>query len=231
MRRRALLTGAAATAAVLLAGEPADAARLTTGPHMPLYLGQINDGIEPTYPTTDVPAMFPFVHGLLGVELDRNLSAQRPGGWWSHQVGSVGIAGCHALRFHAVRTVPLSTWQAVPENVAVVVRARYHGARLSLISCKRPAPAHAEHWPEWDGNLARLDAVERAAGRERAVGLDVQEASPTSLENLTGLTWHAPRPTAKVGFLLSRRLEHLTTTTLPGTGEHMPVVSVVRVRV
>jgi hypothetical protein len=194
----------------------------------PLYLGQLNDGIEADYPTTDVPALLPFVHVLLGVELDRDLDDQKPNGWWAIQAGSVGIAGSPLLALESSYGMPLSTWQKTPTNLAVVTRVDYRGCPLSLISCKRPGKAHADTWPTWDANLAALVKAEERIGQVPGVGLDTNEADPKDLAAQVGLAWHAPTDTSMVGLLLSPRLTHLATTSLPATGEHAPVVSVVR---
>lgn len=197
----------------------------------PLVLGQLNDGSEPEYPTTDVPRILPLVQGLLGVELDRDMGGQVPSDWATTQHGSVGITVHPLLVVASTFVMPMSTWQKTPDNFAVVVRADYQGCSLSLISCKRPAPAHMQNWPEWDTNLASLVGRERGLGQIPAVGLDANQADPLSLAHLTSLVWHPPRDTSVVGFLFSTKIQVLATTAMTSTGEHPPVISMVRVPV
>lgn len=203
-----------------------------------LLLGELNDGSEPQFPSSDVVRTCLFCQILFGQELDRRLAAQLPD-WWSEQGAEddldnsgIGLAikpGVGTVQnFYWVR---LGTWAKPDRGVqALVVHFDYQGCPLALISTKRPAKSHADNWPTFDDNLGDLILRERHdRGRIPIVGLDANSANDPALRAATRLTWYAPYPTSIVGFLMPTSISVLATTRLMSTGEHAPVISMVRV--
>jgi hypothetical protein len=203
-----------------------------------LIVGELNDGLEPQYPTTDVPRLSGKVEVLFGQELDRHMGDQLPG-WTCFQGnaddpdnGDVGLGIRNGLMdITDVFWVNLATWKAGGGMAVLVVRADYLGCELSLMSTKRPAPGRADKWPIWNANFAKVVAAERKISRIPLCGMDANHSTPLDLTAATGMTWSAPWDTSVVGILSSVKIQTVATTFLnPSvTGEHPPVVSVLRV--
>jgi hypothetical protein len=193
--------------------------------------GQINDGIEPEYPGSDVLRLASYVQGFSGCELDRRLADQLPG-WLSFQgpeddpdISTLGIAIAPGLMLvQEVFWVPLTTRHHV-----LIVRAGYQGCPLSLFTTKRPSRAHADLWPIYDDALGKALRSERQQGRAVGGGLDANEPDSPALQTATRMTWTAPHDTSIVGTLTSSNVGVLACTQLPATGEHAPVLTWLRV--
>jgi hypothetical protein len=197
----------------------------------PLTLGQLNDGIEPQFPTSDIPDLTAIAQVTFDCEIDRDLATQAP----QHVCiqGSADDADRHQLGVTIQRglmTVQTVTWTALtPRHWVLVVRADFHGTPVSLFTTKRPGRAHMELWPSYDTALAGVLRAEVDADRIVPGGLDANEGPPAGLlSKLPGFVWTPPYPGAVVGFL-THGVQMLAVSHLQGTGEHPPLVALARV--
>lgn len=202
--------------------------------HELLIIGTINDGAEAEFPSTDVPHLAQYCQVLLGQEFDRRLADQLPG--WdavqgdSLEEAALGVAvRSDLLTIQGYHFTRLCAWRKTGGMEMLTVRADFHGCPLSLISMKRPGGS--THWDEVNAALGAEVHAEWKAGRVPIVGLDANAGSPTDLEAATTLTWVAPQPTSIVGFLVSSRVLVDGVAGMKSTGEHPPIVAMVRVPV
>jgi hypothetical protein len=197
----------------------------------PLTLGQLNDGIEPQFPTSDMPDLAAIAQVTFDSELDRPLSLQVPehtciqGPADDPDRSRLGVTIQRDLM-----TVQTVTWTALtPRNWLLVVRADFRSCPLSLFTTKRPGKVHSELWPMYDAALVGVLRAEVGAGHVVAGGLDANEPYPPGILNrLPGFSWTPPYPTSVVGFL-TRHVDMLAVTHMQGTGEHPPLVALARV--
>jgi hypothetical protein len=201
-----------------------------------LIIGELNDGIEPEFPGTDIPRLSQYVQVIFGQELDRQLSEQLPD-WETFQgdaenpdVSALGMAIKPGLmEIESVKWTRLGTWAIPSRGVGVlVVRANFQGCPLSLFTTKRPANAHAENRPTFDRNLGKVLRSEQNLSRRVLGGLDANEANSPALQSATRCVWTPPFSTSIVGFLTSH-VEILGVAGLPADGEHPPTVGLVQV--
>lgn len=197
----------------------------------PLTLGQLNDGIEPQFPSSDIPDLTAIAQVTFDCELDRDLTTQVS----AHDCiqGPADDPDRHRLGITILRglmTVQNVTWTALtPRNWLLLVHADFRGTPVSLFTTKRPGRAHMELWPTFDTALAGVLRAEVDAGRVVPGGLDANEGPPAGLlTKLPGFAWTPPYPGAVVGFL-THGVQMLAVSHLQGTGEHPPLVALARV--
>lgn len=205
--------------------------------HQPLIVGQLNDGIEQRYPGTDVVRLSRYVQVILGVELDRRLSQQLPG--WICIQGDVdtpnadkGIAIAPGLMSVVdIAWQPVNPWTKRPGNAALVVQANFLGTPLSLLTAHRPTSKQAQYLSGFDQALGAVIKAEKKAGRVPITGIDCNDFDPTALTEASDCTWASPYATCVCGLLLPSNVEQIGITWLSKTGEHPPVIDLLKVPV
>lgn len=206
---------------------------------LPLMVAQLNDGIEPQFPGSQVVETMKHAQVGLFDELDRDLDEQLLDAQVAHfdcyqgplgtERGALGIV----IETGLMAPVAAPIWTPLTAgrytHPVLVLRVDYNGCPLSLFTTKRPGKAHAALWPEFNHNLRQVARAERALGRVVIGGLDADAPDDADLQTQTRLTWTAPHDGSIVGILTSWNVQVLACTQLVATGEHPPVLVWVRV--
>jgi hypothetical protein len=195
----------------------------------PLMFGQLNDGRESQFPVSDVKPLMAQCQGAAFCELTDRVDQVLPG--YITCQGPVDDPDKSALGI--ALDVSLFVQEGAPvwvdltqdsRHPALLVRAKYQGTKMSIISTKRPSLAHADLWPEFDRNLKMLLRSERANGRFETAWLDANEKGAIKLELNTSRYWAAPFEDSMVGGLVHGSSVIRGSAALPSHGEHAPVL-------
>jgi len=203
--------------------------------HYPIVVGQLNDGQEARYPGTDVPALSRIAQVIIGVELDRRLSDQLPS--WKCYQGEAGTTRADkgvAFRAGSGMTVEqegVFWWPTSGKGESLVLRVDYQGSPLSFITAHRPIAKQQTARLAFDPALVALFKSEKQEGRVPIIGIDCNQASPPTLIEPMGAQWVVPYPTSIVGLLVPKSVQVSGCVALPKTGEHPPVVAMMKVPV
>lgn len=200
--------------------------------HIPIIVGQLNDGLESKYPGTDVPALSRYVQVILGVELDRRLESQLPE--WTCVQGDSGTSRADKGIAIApdLMTFKESEWKPTSgKGEALIVRADFQGSPLSFITAHRPVAKQQAARGIFDSSMVAMFKGERRSGRVPIIGIDCNESVPSTLIDPMNAQWVVPYPVSIVGFLVPQGVDVAGCVALQKTGEHPPVVSLMKVPV
>jgi hypothetical protein len=204
----------------------------------PIFLGQLNDGIETQFAGSDVKEHCKFAQALGCVELDRRLSDQVPSrkniqgdpGDRTETIGFSllpGLVTVESVDWPEIVT-PYPTDKPVSFK-ALVVRVNYNGFRMSWISTKRPVEGKPAQRGEFDRRLTALKRNEVDFGYSPTIFIDANEPDPEELAGFLGMSWNAPFADSVVGIFTHFKMNVLAVTSLPKSGEHRPVILVATV--
>jgi len=204
----------------------------------PVMFGEINDGLETQYPTTDVPHVGQHARFIFGQELDHRMEDQLPNhkcvqGTDTFGDKTTGVAwlddGTTKLDgFYWPQLVTPHPTTKETDDLGLVVRLTYLGVKLSLISAHRPLATMTTQREEFDKNLLAVIKTERGMSRFPLIGIDTNEASPSALATKLNMHWVTPMSAYITGVFVPNQFAVLGKTNLVKTGEHAPVLVWVR---
>lgn len=201
--------------------------------HHPLVIGQLNDGMEPGFPGSDVAELAKYTQLQIDVELTDPLRDLLPPNYITIQ----GAKGTDEFS-KGVAIMPdlmdISTPFWVPmsnKNNALVVRTKFKGKTFSLIAAKRPIAEHPDNVAAFDKSLISLWHTERVVGSVPIVGIDVNDKNPSALYLALNARWIRPFNVSICGFLLPMGVDVYGCVSLPKPGEHPPVIALTKVPV